>query len=48
MYRDLPSASPEQLPEASRLARMVLCLPIYPGLTDAEVTRIADLVADTR
>ena len=48
MYRDLPSASPEQLPEASRLARRVLCLPIYPGLTDAEVTRIADLIAETR
>jgi dTDP-4-amino-4,6-dideoxygalactose transaminase len=48
MYRDLPSASPERLPEAGRMARMVLCLPIYPALTDAEVTRIAGLVADCR
>lgn len=48
MYRDLPSASPERLPEAGRMARTVLCLPIYPTLTDAEVTRIADLVADSQ
>lgn len=48
MYRDLPSASPEHLPEAGRLARTVLCLPIYPALTDADVERIAGLIANTR
>lgn len=45
MYRGLPSARPENLPVATATAAKVLCLPIYPALSDAEVTRIADLVA---
>ena len=48
MYCNLPSAAPERLPEATRLARTVLCLPIYPALTDTDVERIAGLIAETR
>lgn len=46
MYRGLSSASPDNLPEAQRLARQVLCLPIYPALSENEVLRIANLVRD--
>ena len=45
MYRDLPSARPENLPVALRLAEQVLCLPIYPDLSDADVARVLDLLA---
>lgn len=44
MYRGLPSAAPENLPVATRLANQVICLPIYPALTDDDVRRVADVV----
>lgn len=44
MYRDLPSAASSGLPVATRAAREVLCLPIYPDLTMAQVERIAGLI----
>lgn len=44
MYRGLPSADPARLPHARRAASQVICLPIYPALTDADVLRIAGLV----
>lgn len=37
MYRGLPSAAPSNLPVASRTAREVICLPIYPELTNEQV-----------
>jgi dTDP-4-amino-4,6-dideoxygalactose transaminase len=40
MYRGLPSASRDNLPIATETARNILCLPIYPGLSDANVERI--------
>ncbi|MBU9261403.1 DegT/DnrJ/EryC1/StrS family aminotransferase [Burkholderia multivorans] len=45
MYRGLPSANRDNLPVASEASRKVLCLPIYPALTDAMVRRIVDLIA---
>ncbi|MCO8649445.1 DegT/DnrJ/EryC1/StrS family aminotransferase, partial [Burkholderia multivorans] len=45
MYRGLPSANRDNLPVASEASRKVLCLPIYPALTDAMVHRIVDLIA---
>ncbi len=45
MYRELPSARPENLPVALRLAEQVLCLPIYLDLSDADVARVLDLLA---
>ena len=44
MYRGLPSAAPGNLPAASEIARKVLCLPIYPGLTPAEQDEIISLI----
>ena len=43
-YRDLPSADPCHLPVAVEAAREILCLPIYPALTDDEVSRVIDAV----
>ena len=44
MYRGLPSADPAGLPVARRAAEQVLCLPIYPALSDEDVERIAGVV----
>ena len=44
MYKGLPSAQPHLLPVARRMACQVLCLPIYPELSDAEVTLISGLI----
>jgi dTDP-4-amino-4,6-dideoxygalactose transaminase len=44
MYRGLPSAARDHLPNAVRVAQQVLCLPIYPALTDDEVHRVVDIV----
>ncbi|MFZ6744162.1 DegT/DnrJ/EryC1/StrS family aminotransferase [Undibacterium sp. JH2W] len=45
MYRGLPSASHQNLPVAREIASKVICLPIYPDLSEADVDRIADLIA---
>ncbi len=45
MYRGLPSAAPERLPVARSASQRILCLPIYPDLTEAQVEYICDLVA---
>lgn len=44
MYRGLPSAASENLPVARRVAREILCLPIYPDLDEASVERVASIV----
>lgn len=46
MYRGLPSASRDNLPVANDAALKVLCLPIYPALTDAQLERIVDIITD--
>jgi dTDP-4-amino-4,6-dideoxygalactose transaminase len=48
MYRGLPSAQPGGLPVARQASAQVLCLPIYPALQDADVQRIAELIATTQ
>lgn len=45
MYRGLTSAQRNNLPVAVEAASRVLCLPIYPMLTQAEQGRVIDLVA---
>ncbi|MDZ4357869.1 MAG: DegT/DnrJ/EryC1/StrS family aminotransferase [Variovorax sp.] len=45
MYRGLPTASRDHLPNASRAADRILCLPIYPDLGLDQVERIVDLIA---
>lgn len=44
MYRDLPSAKAENLPVARRTASRIICLPIYPDLTDQDVGRVTRLL----
>ncbi len=45
MYRGLPSAAADRLPVARQAAAQVICLPIYPDLSDARVDAIVDLIA---
>ncbi len=44
MYRGLPSAAQSNLPVASQAAKEVLCLPIYPGLTEEQLDTVISLV----
>jgi dTDP-4-amino-4,6-dideoxygalactose transaminase len=44
MYRGLPSAARTHLPNAVKIAQQVLCLPIYPNLTDEEAHRVVDTI----
>lgn len=44
MYRGLPSANRDKLPNAARAAAQVLCLPIYPTLRAEDQQRIIDLL----
>ncbi len=44
MYRGLPSAAAAHLPHANRIAKEVLCLPIYPALEDADVLRVIEQI----
>jgi len=44
-YRSLPSAAPANLPVATRAVQEVLCVPLYGGLSEADVDRICDMVA---
>jgi dTDP-4-amino-4,6-dideoxygalactose transaminase len=48
MYRDLPSARPENLPNAQRAAQEVLCLPVFPALSLADQQRVIDTVLEGR
>lgn len=43
-YRALPSAAPENLPVATRIANEVICLPMHHELSDDDVNRILDLI----
>lgn len=44
MYRGLPSASRDRLPVATEIASRVLCLPIYPNLSNEQLTSIIDVI----
>lgn len=43
-YRTLPSASKENLPIANKIAKKVLCLPIYGALEKENVLRICEII----
>lgn len=47
MYRGLSSASPSNLAVASKAARQVLCLPIYPGLSLEAQDLVGRIVSGT-
>ncbi|WP_170426135.1 DegT/DnrJ/EryC1/StrS family aminotransferase [Ruegeria arenilitoris] len=46
MYRNLSSADSVRFPNAATAAEEILCLPIYPDLDDASVTRIITMLRD--
>lgn len=46
MYRGLPSAHPNNLPVANNAASQVLCLPIYPNLTDNDIERVVSVIKE--
>jgi dTDP-4-amino-4,6-dideoxygalactose transaminase len=48
MYRGMPSSAACHLPVATDAASRVLCLPVYPGLTEQEVDRVASCVSSAR
>lgn len=39
-YHNLPSANPENLPVATKMAEEVICLPIHHGLSDSDIDRV--------
>ena len=39
-YRGLPSAAPENLPIATKVANEVICLPMHHGLNEEEIQRV--------
>ena len=43
-YQHLPSAAPQRLPNAHRVAREVLTLPLFSALTNEDVHRICDAI----
>ena len=43
-YRGLPSATPENLPVATKMANEVICLPMHHSLTDEDVQRTLETI----
>jgi dTDP-4-amino-4,6-dideoxygalactose transaminase len=43
-YRGLPSAAPENLPIATRIANEVICLPMHHKLSEEDMSRILELI----
>lgn len=46
MYRGLPSANGANLPVAKKTANEVICLPMYPHLSNEEIDLIISLITD--
>lgn len=47
-YRQLPSATPENLPVAKKVVGEVLCMPLYGGLKLDEVEKICEILKDLK
>ena len=45
-YRGLPSAAPENLPVATKMANEVICLPMHHGLTDEDIQRTLNSIVE--
>ena len=43
-YRGLPSAAPENLPVATKIANEVICLPMHHELSEEDINKILDLI----
>jgi len=46
MYRGLPSASRSNLPVAAAASDRILCLPIYPALTEEQQSKVIGLIKE--
>lgn len=46
MYRDLPSARPQDLPVARQASGQILCLPLFPDLDPADQDRIIAILGN--
>ncbi|MDK9606022.1 DegT/DnrJ/EryC1/StrS family aminotransferase [Lelliottia wanjuensis] len=44
MYRHLPSASPQNLPVAEGISQKILCLPIFPDLSESDQDRVVAMI----
>ncbi|MBT8585755.1 DegT/DnrJ/EryC1/StrS family aminotransferase [Polynucleobacter paneuropaeus] len=44
MYKNFPSSSASNLPVATKIANEVLCLPIYPGLSEDSISKIIQII----
>ena len=47
-YRGLPSASPENLPVATKIANEVICLPMHHELSEGDINRVLDCVLNNK
>ena len=45
-YKDYPSASPENLPVATKIADQVICLPMHHALSEEDVDRVLKVLTD--
>ena len=45
-YRGLPSSTPSNLPEATRMASSVICLPMHHNLSEEDIQRTIDRVTN--
>ena len=43
-YRGLPSAAPENLPAATKMANEVICLPMHHALSEEDVQKVIDII----
>jgi dTDP-4-amino-4,6-dideoxygalactose transaminase len=48
MYSGLPSADAQNLPVATEIAKRILCLPIYPELSESDQDRVVECITSTR
>ena len=47
-YRDLPSASPYNLPNATRMADSVICLPMHHLLSSIDIQRVLSVIIEKK
>lgn len=45
-YKDYPSAAPENLPVATKIANQVICLPMHHALSEEDVKRVLKIIID--
>ena len=47
-YKSLPSSNPKNLPTAERIAKEILCLPLYGNLKEKKAEKICDILENLR